>query len=464
MQHKQVRCSTGWKSSGTGVRECLHVAAASQSIRVAIMNHFGKFMLLLVLAFVAIQYVAISTFLTNPLSLLYSVVVVPTRQAVNCSPETLSYTSSAPAFSPPTNDSNVRTHILILATTRCGSSFIGQLLNQHPEVFYLFEPLFHVHSMLRPHLEQSRDLDWRKTLMGAARDLLRSLYHCHLSSLENYIQPYPTNHSTDHLFRRGASQSLCSPPVCKVPQGPHEQSLVLNDERECKKRCGPLSMPLASDACRAKRHTAIKTVRIPQISDLRTLIEDPTLNLKVIQLVRDPRGILASRIEAFRDSYRMWRLWRATGRRPANLDLGQIRTLCEDVLKSVSIGLARPDWLKGRYMLLRYEDMARFPLKKTKELYRFLGLDLDQSVKDWINNNTHDSSGVSSRRKFTTIRDSAANAENWKTKLSFDMVVYIQSACKPLLQRLGYKAVFHSRELKNFSHSLVEDRMFLPFF
>lgn len=74
---------------------------------------------------------------------------------------------------------------------------------------------------------------------------------------------------------------------------------------------------------------------------------------QVIQLVRDPRGILASRMETFRDTYRLWRLWRATGRRPHNLDLGQIHTVCEDFLSSVSTGLAAPAWLRGRYFLLR---------------------------------------------------------------------------------------------------------------
>nr|XP_019934357.1 PREDICTED: carbohydrate sulfotransferase 1-like [Paralichthys olivaceus] len=436
-----------------------------------------KSMVLLALASIAIQYTAIRTFSTKPLSLLCSVGLASTGQAVNCSlkdltlegsergcDEILSNTPSSPTFSLPTYDANKRTHILILATTRSGSSFVGQLFNQHPEVFYLFEPLFHVQSALLPRLVQSRSLAERRVMMGAARDLLRSLYHCHLISLENYIRPHPANHSTDKLFRRGASRSLCSPPVCEVPLGPDEQSLVLTDEGECGKRCGPLNVSLAADACRGKRHIAIKTVRIPQISDLRALIEDPRLNLKVVQLVRDPRGILASRVETFRDTYRLWRLWRATGRRPHNLDLGQINTVCEDFLRSVSMGLAKPAWLRGRYMLLRYEDIARFPVQKTRELYSFLGLVLDQSVEDWIINNTRGSSDLSSRHKFTTVRDSAANAENWRVKLSFDMVVYTQTVCQPLLEILGYKNVFHPRELKNFSHSLVEDRMFLPFF
>lgn len=78
------------------------------------------------------------------------------------------------------------------------------------QVFYLFEPLYHVQLALLPRLAQSRNLAERRVMLGAARDLLRSLYHCHLSSLENYIRPRPTNHSTDKLFRRGASKGHMS--------------------------------------------------------------------------------------------------------------------------------------------------------------------------------------------------------------------------------------------------------------
>uniref|UniRef100_A0A3P9LT35 Sulfotransferase n=1 Tax=Oryzias latipes TaxID=8090 RepID=A0A3P9LT35_ORYLA len=436
-----------------------------------------KSLVLLALASIAIQYTAIRTFSTRPPSLLCSVGLVLASCTTNCSVndvmqkgqetlqrcgDALPHIASIPV-PPAIHNARRRTNILILATTRSGSSFVGQLFNQNPEVFYLFEPLYHVQSALLPRLATSRNSAERRVMLGPARDLLRSLYQCHLTSLERYIQPHPTQHLTDKLFRRGASQSLCSAPVCEASLSPKEQKLVLADEGECVKKCSPLNISLAASACRTKHHAAIKTVRIPQISDLRALIEDPKLNLKVVQLVRDPRGILASRIETFRDTYRLWRLWRATGRRPHNLDLRQINTVCEDFLQSVSTGLARPRWLKGRYMLLRYEDLARFPLQKTRELYTFLGLVLESSVVDWIINNTRGSNDLSTRQKFTTVRDSAANAENWRVKLSFDLVVYTQTACKPLLGLLGYKTVLHPRELINLSHSLVEDRRFLPF-
>ncbi|KAL0968784.1 hypothetical protein UPYG_G00271820 [Umbra pygmaea] len=352
-----------------------------------------------------------------------------------------------------------KTHILILATTRSGSSFFGQLFNQHQDVFYLFEPLYHVHNTLLPRLSHSRTTSDTRVMLGASRDLLRSLYDCDLYFLESYIKPQPANHTTVNLFRRGASRALCSLPVCDA-FSPAETNV---DEGECIRRCGVLNMTLASDSCRERRHVAIKTVRIPDVNDLRALVEDPRLNLKVIQLVRDPRGILASRIETFRDTYRLWRIWRATGRRPYNLDLSQLTTVCEDFLGSVTTGLSKPPWLRGRYMLVRYEDLARNPLQKTQEIYRYLGLVMDKSVGDWIHNNTRGRNDLSAKHKYGTVRDSAANAENWRLKLSYDMVDYAQSVCQQVLQELGYKTVRSPDELKNLSLTLIEDKTFVPF-
>ncbi|KAJ8337001.1 hypothetical protein SKAU_G00382210 [Synaphobranchus kaupii] len=222
-------------------------------------------------------------------------------------------------------------------------------------------------------------------------------------------------------------------------------------------------MTLAADSCRERRHMAIKIVRVPEINDLRALVEDPRLNLKIIQLVRDPRGILSSRIETFRDTYRLWRIWRATGRKPYNLDLSQLTVVCEDFLSSVSMGLSQPHWLKGKYMLVRYEDLARNPLQKTKEIYDYLGMSMDKNVVQWIQTNTRGSNELSAKHKYGTVRDSAANAESWRLKLSYDMVDYTQTVCQQILHQLGYKAVSSPEELKNMSLTLVQDRTFVPF-
>ncbi|KAG8564709.1 hypothetical protein GDO81_016558 [Engystomops pustulosus] len=414
-----------------------------------------KAVLLLALASSAIQYTAFRTFTTK------SFQVCPIPNPNNCSP------GQDPTESPDRlcedgqlTNSNIsrKTHILILATTRSGSTFLGQLFNQHTDVFYLFEPLYHVEYTLMPKISNSQSATDRRVMLGASRDLLRSLYDCDLYIMENYITPQPLNHTTDRLFRRGASKALCSPPVCDALG----HTDIYPEEGDCVKKCGTLNLTLAMESCKEHRHVAIKTVRVSEVNDLRALVEDPRLNLKVIQLVRDPRAIITSRTIAFVDEYRSWGIWKTTGRRPKNLDVTQLTPICEDYFHSVSTGLSRPPWLKGRYMLLRYEDLARNPMKKVEEIYDFVGIPLDANVQRWILNNTK-ADESSPKEIYGTSRNSSTTAEAWRLTLPYDIVEFIQKTCPQVMVQLGYKTVRSSQDLKNLSYNLIEDRSFPPF-
>ncbi|XP_072320590.1 carbohydrate sulfotransferase 1 isoform X2 [Eucyclogobius newberryi] len=413
-----------------------------------------KSVVLLALASVAIQYTAIRSLTST------SYLLCPAHSNSSSTPF-----STDPAFEREDlrdgcdeghlPNSTRRTQVLLLTTTRCGSTFIGQLLNQHPDIFYLFEPLYHVQASIIPRIHLPSD---RQVMLGASRDLLWSLFQCDLYALESYIRPAPTNHMLDNLFRHSASRTLCQQPVCQAfkPGDTWE-------EWQCKKKCHPLNLTLAAQVCRKKPHVALKTVRVPVVGDLRPLLADPRLNIKVIQLVRDPRGILSSRIETFRDLYRLWGIWQATGRRPHTLETRQFTTICDDFYSSVSTALSRPAWLRGRYMLVRYEDLSRSPLQKTKEIYDFVGLAMTPSVEEWIRVNTRATNDAQAKDKFGTMRDSAANAESWRLKLPLDMVEYSQGACQRALRQLGYREVQSADELRNMNISLVQEKTFVPF-
>lgn len=102
-------------------------------------------------------------------------------------------------------------HILLLATTRTGSSFVGEFFNQHGEnMFYLFEPLWHVERMLTMSAEGNNGT----VLAEIYRDVLQGLFLCDFSPLEKFISPPPQDHVTPSLFRRESSVSLCEEPVC----------------------------------------------------------------------------------------------------------------------------------------------------------------------------------------------------------------------------------------------------------
>ncbi|XP_063786631.1 carbohydrate sulfotransferase 1-like [Pseudophryne corroboree] len=350
------------------------------------------------------------------------------------------------------NSQQARKHILIFATARSGSSFLGQLFNQNTDIFYLFEPLYHVQDMFTTSNDQLT-ID-RRSLLGAYRDLLHNLYDCDFYSLENYIKPVPKDHLTSSFFRSGSSNTLCSPPVC------NQTGRI--EESQCTKKCKPLNLTLASLACRYK-HLAIKIIRISEINHLRTLVEDPRLNLRIIHLVRDPRAVLTSRINTFVDQYRPFKIWNSIGKKPHNVNLELISNICIDYSNSVEIGFSRPTWLKGKYMLVRYEDIAMDPVKKATEIYSFVGLEWKERVSRWIEENTKKAASSTKFNKFTTIRNSSETAESWRLHLHFNIVQAVQEICNITLSQLGYQVVDSIQQLKNLSQSLVEPRLFLPF-
>ncbi|XP_028332302.1 carbohydrate sulfotransferase 3b [Gouania willdenowi] len=347
-----------------------------------------------------------------------------------------------------------RKHILLLATTRTGSSFVGEFFNQQGgNMFYLFEPLWHVEKMLT--------LDTGGTNATAAakayRDVLQQLLLCNFTLLERFIEPKPLEHITPALFRRESSSSLCDESVCSpVIKGVFERY-------HCRaRRCGPLNLTMASESCRQKEHIAIKSVRVRQLETLRPLAEDPRLDVRFIQLVRDPRAVLASRMVAFTAKYKNWKEW-AMGRN-VPIDEDEVRKLkgnCDNIRLSAEIGLRQPPWLRRRYMLVRYEDIARFPMRKAAEMYRFTGIPFTPQVKAWILRNTQaskEASGV-----YSTQKNSSEQVEKWRFNLPFKIAQVVQRVCGPTLKLFGYKFVNSEKMLTDKSISLIEDKV-LNFF
>ncbi|KAF7656478.1 hypothetical protein LDENG_00040290 [Lucifuga dentata] len=317
-------------------------------------------------------------------------------------------------------------HVLLLATTRTGSSFVGEFFNQHEEnMFYLFEPLWHVERMLTTAAGTNNGT----VLSGIYRD----------------------DHVTAALFRRESSLSLCEESVC---------SPVIKDVFEryhCRtRRCGPLNLTLAAESCLSKQHHAIKTVRL---ETLRPLVEDPRLDVRVIQLVRDPRAILASRMVAFSSKYQTWKVWAQDGQVPEDdEEVKRLKGNCDNIRMSAEVGLSQPAWLRRRYMLVRYEDIARYPMQKAEEMYRFTGIPLSPQAREWILRNTQttqEASGI-----YSTQKNSSEQAEKWRFSIPFRLAQVVQKVCGPTMKLFGYRFVDDEKTLFNKSISLLDEKLF----
>ncbi|XP_065128916.2 carbohydrate sulfotransferase 3b [Paramisgurnus dabryanus] len=362
------------------------------------------------------------------------------------------FTESFTERSSPASTAGGRKHILLLATTRTGSSFVGEFFNQQgSNMFYLFEPLWHVERMLTVETGGTN-----ATVAGPAyRDVLRQLFLCDFSLLESFIEPPPREHITTSLFRRESSQSLCEDPVCT----PFVKKVF--ERYHCRtRRCGPLNLTLASRSCMQKQHRTIKSVRVRQLETLRPLAEDPRLNMKFIQLVRDPRAVLASRMVAFSGKYENWKRWAADGDVPVDDDeVRKLKGNCDNIRMSAEIGLRQPPWLRGRYMLVRYEDIARFPMSKAADMYSFTGIQFTTQVEEWILKNTRasrEASGV-----YSTQKNSSEQVEKWRFTIPFKLVQLVEKVCGPTMTLFGYRFAENQEMLTDKSISLIEEKTFL---
>ncbi|KAK3893229.1 hypothetical protein Pcinc_002915 [Petrolisthes cinctipes] len=138
-------------------------------------------------------------------------------------------------------------HVLLVSSMgRSGSSFLGQILSSVPSAFYYFEPLY----MMRNHLQE--DMVWQG-LMG--------LFTCNMSRKFLYAAVNRKN--------------------------------VLNSNKNlahCSARC--LKSGGLVKECRSKKVKAIKSIRthVAWVAPLLNALP----SLKVIHLVRDPRGTVRS--------------------------------------------------------------------------------------------------------------------------------------------------------------------------
>lgn len=367
-------------------------------------------------------------------------------------------------------------HIYVHATWRTGSSFLGELFNQHPDVFYLYEPMWHLWQALYPGDAES--------LQGALRDMLRSLFRCDFSVLRLYTQPGDpgeraldsANLTTAMLFRWRTNKVICSPPLC--PAAPRARADVgLVEDKACESTCPPVSLRALEAECRKYPVVVIKDVRLLDLGVLVPLLRDPGLNLKVVQLFRDPRAVHNSRLKSrhglLRESIQVLRtrqrgdrfhrvlLARGVDARPG----GQARVLpsapradffltsaleviCEAWLRDLLFTRGAPAWLRRRYLRLRYEDLVWQPQAQLRHLLRFSGLRTLAALDAFAFNMTRGSAYGADRPFHLSARDAREAVHAWRERLSQEQVRQVETACAPAMRLLAYPRSGDERDMK----------------
>jgi len=304
-------------------------------------------------------------------------------------------------------NTNQTKQILIATTWRSGSTFLGDLLNHYPGSFYYFEPLHYIYK----HLDAKLPLD--------KISFLKSLYRCefdanNLGYLHHVAQPANKFLFKNHNHRLWSS---CSNLL------PQETMCFMPDYLRAVCPLYPIKL--------------IKTVQL-RVSSARELLESADMNLKIVVLVRDPRGVFSSRSQGATAS------WCNSQKDCASPEVG-----CKHVLLDIQSARGLEADFPGRVLVLRYEDLSLNTEKVARSMLRFLELPWTSAISDYISTHTNKEKAVAVYNKrtkkmekkvnpYTTTRKSAETAFKWRQNLSWGKIQNIQKYCSAAMSEMGY--------------------------
>jgi len=184
-------------------------------------------------------------------------------------------------------------------------------------------------------------------------------------------------------------------------------------------------LPKLTEGCLSANVTSLKTIRLSMQIAQNILQQDE--DIKLVYLVRDPRGIINSRSHTNIIS---------------TIAAAQIhieaKLLCSRLRDDLQLFETIQQRYKNRVLLVRYEDLTTNPLQFADVISRFgrnaaLSEDVVKFVKEHISASTEDYSSFNTKRNNVTQL-----AYKWKTELSQSEISQINEQCVAVLKTLNY--------------------------
>lgn len=287
---------------------------------------------------------------------------------------------------------------IIVTTWRSGSTFLGDIINAVPGNYYHYEPL------LDYEIIQIRGPPYAQE----ALQNLKKLLSCDYTDMEHYLE-----YGKNHIYLFTHNNRLWD--QCQV----YQQQYCWNAQ-------------FLSEFCKLFPFQSMKLVRL-RLRLAEELLKDEELGVRVLLLVRDPRGTLQSR------KHRDWC--------PGQPDCDQPNLLCADMVSDYTAAIRLQKLYPDRFRAIRYEDFSLDPYKGVQELFDFFHLYLHPNVMEFLDSHTKlNSGGVSS-----TFRNSKSAPFHWRSDLSFSEVQYIEEQCQVAMKHWGYARARNETHLREFN-------------
>ncbi|CAN8001599.1 unnamed protein product [Ixodes hexagonus] len=288
---------------------------------------------------------------------------------------------------------NTVQRVIIVTYFRAGSTFVGDIFSSNPRTFYHFEPL---------HMF-SKDARLDGGAAVNASKLVGHLLRCEFNRIQHYIRWVS---EAKFLFRRNHFLwAMCGGQNAVCFKAEYVAKVCLRAPTQVMK---------------------VTRLHMSQVQDWIKANRDIAGSVKVVHLVRDPRGILASR-----------RLldWCNESKSCAHQD-----TLCSEIRADLdSFEDLKRELPNGTYRV-RYEDVSVEPEKEVIALFKALGLKYTTSVANFLKTHTR-ARKADVLDPYSTRRNSSTVAFEWRQKLKYADIVEIQRSCADVLLRLGYNII-----------------------
>ena len=336
---------------------------------------------------------------------------------------------------------NTNSDLIINTYMRSGSSFLGSIFTSRPDMFYVYEPLWLVHKFnffmgedllcsshknvcsLQGRAAVENKVEGNATV-AESRKYLASLLNCTFYEPKKFLGDLFRFKEEFSYLRHG--WNFCQGELWKTYRNcSKEPGATFN---ECLNRMKPI--------CRNSKNRVLKVLRSTLDNHEVLLKELP--NLKVVQLFRDPRGILSSRL-----STPFYRNKLKTDESIEEDMTIQCRRMVYDIQVSEVFRHKYPD----RFRVVQYEDFDDLE-HKAELLYEFMKLETTDESRQRL-------------KKLITPEGarSGFHPYNYRTKLPWKLERLIFKYCEPVYKALGYPIFKTEKEYMNTSDALMLKRL-----
>lgn len=279
--------------------------------------------------------------------------------------------------------------VLLVTTWRSGSTFLGQVLADHPAVFHHYEPLSYLGvKQVRSGKEAFQ-----------SQQLLHRLLDCQYTGIDQYLD-YSRKNPEDMIGHNKVVWNACK-------DGPNRNACF--------------NKTLLHDSCNMFPIQLVKTVRM-RLNLTQLFLNDEKMNVKVVHLVRDPRAIMSSRYSSVS--------WCSD-----STDCSSPEVMCSDMQGDLKVATALKQLYPERFTMIKYEDLATEPQAEIQKLMNFLGMEYSSDIARYVTEHTE----ADVDAPWSTKRKSSDRVAMWKKQLPLQEVHAIQNACEPVIKNLGYE-------------------------